>query len=827
MSRTKHATQVVCLTLLGLCFGWSNVSRAEAPPPQDSLWSQQWNMKNTGQSGGTPGVDIGLLGAWEFTTGSNQVKVAVIGDAANSAHPDFIPVSGNSRIVPDEDPWNFSPEGTSIVGIIAAEANNGGAVKRGIAGIDQGCTVLNYAYEEELWPWSRTNGDNIRDATDAGADVMILSRVFAGPDGAEGPALAYAYKHDVVLVAPIGNDGGQYSYYPASFDGVIGVGSIRDDRQRSSLSNYGPVVDLVAPDGDTTSQEVHWLTSLVPPDGYAKVFKTWYACAHVAGVASLLRGVHPELSNDDIANVLFLSAKDEGAPGRDDEFGYGLVKADSAIRMLQSPNTLRHLPVTSAPSVYSVSGEYACPFYDVEGLAAGVYFVKRYEVRAAVAFPTTYYHFAGAWGRANSTTGLSAGSPNLGIGFAEFVPGTLTPTGGTIRTYVYEIWDLAEEYVGFRPCAPGDVSIKYSALGEELLVSPVLAASVDQSEEAPHRLELSWVDTLSNESSWHIDRKIESGAWEVDYAVLPANSSSFTDTDIQWGSAQYTYRIRPTNVHQTPAFSSEVTVRSRPNPVSCYSAHVEYVNFYSPVLSPEFCEENENECLGGPGGPMGPMGGPMGEEGASQQSSGGGYNCSPTLMVVVDWTPPDALYQIGAIQGYHVVEKLPNGLNYLNLRTGLSDTICFDVPQSFSTSVVVKDVYGRYSKPLIPYTNLFPTGYDWCNFPGGYEVKVAVPGDSISGTQTHEFSMGRNYPNPFNAATILSFSLAYAEDWRIDVVDILGRTVRTIQGFDGPGPVSAPFDGRNTIGGELASGNYFWRLTTPTAVGTKTMTILK
>jgi len=54
----KTRTQVVCLTLLGLCFGWSNVSRAEAPPPQDSLWSQQWNMKNTGQTG-SPQLAVG------------------------------------------------------------------------------------------------------------------------------------------------------------------------------------------------------------------------------------------------------------------------------------------------------------------------------------------------------------------------------------------------------------------------------------------------------------------------------------------------------------------------------------------------------------------------------------------------------------------------------------------------------------------------------------------------------------------------------------------------------------------------------------------------
>jgi hypothetical protein len=113
MSLTRLAAMAFCLTLLAFCPEWSDSSRAEAPAPQDSLWSQQWNMKNTGQLGGTSGIDVGLLGAWDFTIGSDQVKVALIGAAAAYAHPDFIPASGSNRIIPAGGPIDYSVRDTS------------------------------------------------------------------------------------------------------------------------------------------------------------------------------------------------------------------------------------------------------------------------------------------------------------------------------------------------------------------------------------------------------------------------------------------------------------------------------------------------------------------------------------------------------------------------------------------------------------------------------------------------------------------------------------------------------------------------------------------
>lgn len=140
-SRTR-ILGVLCATTVSLAV--AEVLRADAQPPADSLWAQQWNMLNTGQSSGSPGADVGLLGAWGYSTGSSQIIVGLMRDAAYTPHPDFLPAVGGSRIVPDDDDA-YDPHGTFIAGIIMAEANNGGEVKRGIAGIDQGCILWNYA----------------------------------------------------------------------------------------------------------------------------------------------------------------------------------------------------------------------------------------------------------------------------------------------------------------------------------------------------------------------------------------------------------------------------------------------------------------------------------------------------------------------------------------------------------------------------------------------------------------------------------------------------------------------------------------------------------
>ena len=57
--------------------------------PNDARFSEQWALHNTGQSGGTPGADISAVDAWDITTGSSDVVVALIDDGLRYDHPDL------------------------------------------------------------------------------------------------------------------------------------------------------------------------------------------------------------------------------------------------------------------------------------------------------------------------------------------------------------------------------------------------------------------------------------------------------------------------------------------------------------------------------------------------------------------------------------------------------------------------------------------------------------------------------------------------------------------------------------------------------------------
>ncbi len=103
-------------------------------------------------------------------------------------------------------------------------------------------------------------------------------------------------------------------------------------------------------------------------------------------------------------------------------------------------------------------------FMDADGYS-GTLIVKRYEVRKTITFPQPFCHIEGVWGRGVGTTGWSQANPNYGVGFTEVVPGTLTATGVTLRTYVYERFNTLGQNLGYAPATPQNVVFAYTVLG--------------------------------------------------------------------------------------------------------------------------------------------------------------------------------------------------------------------------------------------------------------------------------------------------------------------------------------------------------------------------
>lgn len=134
--------------------------------PNDTNFPEQWQFRNTGQSGGTPGADMRATEAWDFTTGGNTIVgdtivVAVLDDGIDVNHPDFqrnrwynhaeIPNNGidddNNGYIDDYRGWNIianndnisgNAHGMSVAGIIGADGNNGA----GVTGVNWNVKVM-------------------------------------------------------------------------------------------------------------------------------------------------------------------------------------------------------------------------------------------------------------------------------------------------------------------------------------------------------------------------------------------------------------------------------------------------------------------------------------------------------------------------------------------------------------------------------------------------------------------------------------------------------------------------------------------------------------
>jgi hypothetical protein len=89
-------------------------------------------------------------------------------------------------------------------------------------------------------------------------------------------------------------------------------------------------------------------------------------------------------------------------------------------------------------------------------------------------------------------------------------------------------------------------------------------------------------------------------------------------------------------------------------------------------------------------------------------------------------------------------------------------------------------------------------------------------------------SLSQNYPNPFNPQTNLSFALPQSSHVTLDVYDLLGRRViRLVDGEMKAGDYVVTWDGKDSEGGEVSSGIYFYRLSTDYAVRQEKMTLLR
>lgn len=152
-----------------------------------------------------------------------------------------------------------------------------------------------------------------------GNDMDIIIMSFGGDEDLSflRDAIIEAYNNNIFLIGAVGNEESENILYPAKYDEVISVGSINENLQRSSFSNYGPELDFVAPGED-----------IFISDGLEEIelSGTSYSVPHTAIVAVSYLYTNKSLTNADLFQKMKQSALDLGNAGRDNEYGWGLVR---------------------------------------------------------------------------------------------------------------------------------------------------------------------------------------------------------------------------------------------------------------------------------------------------------------------------------------------------------------------------------------------------------------------------------------------------------------------------------------------------------------------
>ncbi len=333
--------------------------------PNDTRYGEQWHYFEA-----TAGINAEA--AWDDSTGAGVV-VAVI-DTGYRPHADldskilpgydfigdtFVARDGDGRDADASDPgdWtnygdcyagspasNSSWHGTHVAGTIAAETNN----NQGVAGVAWGADILPVRVLGRCGGYTSDIADGIVWASGGSvsgvpananpAAVLNLSLGGSGscPSTTQSAVNTARANGSTVVVAAGNSNANAANYTPASCNGVISVASTDRSGNRAYYSNYGSVVDLAAPGGETnvTSGDgvlstLNTGTTTPASDSEAFYQGTSMAAPHVAGVAALVKAVAPSMSPDDVEATLVDSAR--AFPGSCSQCGSGLLDAAAAV----------------------------------------------------------------------------------------------------------------------------------------------------------------------------------------------------------------------------------------------------------------------------------------------------------------------------------------------------------------------------------------------------------------------------------------------------------------------------------------------------------------
>lgn len=326
----------------------------------DPHYNNQWGLKNTGQYGSAyTGIDINAEQVWSVTKGNN-VKVAIYDHGFEMNHPDLASnVFGNgfdatTGTSPSQVRGNH---GTACAGIIGAVQDN----NIGVSGVAPESDIISISINLQFsdtptqlasgFNWAWQNGVEIISNSWGGyaPSTIITDAIYnAINNGRDGKGC--------IVVFASGNENNTNIRYPGSaIPEVLVVGAMSPCGERKNPSScdgeswggcYGNQLDIVAPGVKIPTTDRQGGLGYSSSDYHSTFNGTSSACPHVAGVAALILSVNPNLTAEEVNNIIESTAQKIGTynytntSGRpngtwNNEMGYGLIDAYAAVQMAQ------------------------------------------------------------------------------------------------------------------------------------------------------------------------------------------------------------------------------------------------------------------------------------------------------------------------------------------------------------------------------------------------------------------------------------------------------------------------------------------------------------
>ena len=315
------------------------VGLSAAPASADQVRQQEWWLSA-----------LNIASAWTASQGSG-VTVAVLSDGVDASQPDLTGVVTAAPAlpgVPVATGQYFGEQGTPIASVIAGHGHGSGG-SSGVVGVAPEARILSVPvtlppddpqlYDTSAGAIPSAIAAGIRYAVSHGASVIDLpidpgqpnsagfggAAAQAGGSAAEQSAVSYALAHNVVLVAPAGDDAltTDAPNYPAAYPGVIAVGAFDSVFDKAPWTSRQSYVTLTAAGAGVIAAS--------SAGGYETMNSTSAASAVVAGIVALIRSRYPSLPVADVRTALITTTLYHRADGLTDGSGYGAVDAAPAL----------------------------------------------------------------------------------------------------------------------------------------------------------------------------------------------------------------------------------------------------------------------------------------------------------------------------------------------------------------------------------------------------------------------------------------------------------------------------------------------------------------